>query len=355
MKRKTLVLGWLVLAVGIATASSPQGYYDATQGLSGQALKSALYNTIKGHAELSYSDLWTAFQYTDKRTDGKVWDIYSNITNYVFGDDQDRGSGGGSENQFYNREHAFPKSWFDDGYPMYTDLFHLYPSDKWVNNQRGNLPYGTVQNVTGASANNYCKWGTSTESGATLTVFEPADELKGDLARTYFYMVTRYENVVASWRNNPNTEMLAGNSYPALSNWAVKLLVAWHRNDPVSTKEINRNDVIYTQYQHNRNPYIDEPRLVEYLWGDSVGYAFTPSGMVGLEQPLENAPPKAYFNEGSWWVTAQVGQPVQVFDLLGRRLLMTTLTENPYRLELPQTGCLLLMVGTTPLRIVQPD
>ncbi|NLT03515.1 MAG: ribonuclease [Bacteroidales bacterium] len=355
MKNRILVLGWLLIAVSVATASPPQGYYDATQGLSGQALKTALYNTIKGHTELSYSDLWTAFQKTDKRPDGKVWDIYSNITNYVFGDDQDRGSGGTSENQFYNREHSFPKSWFDDGYPMYTDLFHLYPSDKWVNGKRGNTPFGTVQTVTGTSANNYSKWGTSTESGATLTVFEPADELKGDMARTYFYMVTRYENVVASWKSNANTEMLAGNSYPALSNWGVKLLLAWHRNDPVSPKEINRNEVIYSQYQHNRNPYIDEPRLVEYIWGDSIGYAFLPTGSVGLERPMDDNRPKAYCSDCCWWVTAKAGQRLQVFDLLGRRLLATTLMNNPYRLDIPQTGYLLLMIGTTPLYIVKDN
>jgi hypothetical protein len=168
-------------------------------------------------------------------------------------------------------------------------------------------------------------------------------------------MVTRYENLVASWRRNPNTEMLAGNSYPALSNWAVKLLVAWHRNDPVSTKEINRNDVIYTKYQHNRNPYIDEPRLVEYIWGDSIGYAFTTSGAVGLEQHLEQDQPATYFSEGFWWVSAQAGQVLQVFDMLGRRLQVTTLTGQPYRLETPQAGCLLLLVGSTPLRIVAFD
>ena len=355
MKHRIRVLGWLLIAVSVATANPPEGYYASTQGLSGQSLKTALYNTIKGHTELSYSDLWTAFQQTDQRADGKVWDIYSNITNYVFGDDQDRGSGGGSENQFYNREHSFPKSWFDDGYPMYTDLFHLYPSDKWVNGKRGNSPFGTVQTLTGASANGYSKWGTSTESGATLTVFEPADEMKGDMARTYFYMVTRYENVVASWRNNANTEMLAGNSYPALSSWAVKLLLAWHRSDPVSQKEINRNEVVYSQYQHNRNPYIDEPRLVEYIWGDSIGYAFLPSGSVGLNQPSANNKPAAYYSEGSWWINAQAGQRLQVFDLSGRQLLSTTLTDNLSRLNLTHSGFLLLLIDSTPLSIVKPD
>lgn len=356
MKYRILVLGWLLIAVSVATASPPEGYYASTQGLSGQTLKTALYNTIKNHTALGYSDLWTAFQQTDKRPDGKVWDIYSNITNYVFGDDQAGSISAASENDNYNREHSFPKSWFGgEKYPMYSDLFHIYPSDAWVNNKRSNIPFGTVQDVDGFSANSYSKWGTSTESGATLPVFEPADEMKGDMARTYFYMVTRYDDKVALWRSNDNTEMLAGNSYPALSSWAVKLLLAWHRNDPVSTKEINRNEVIYSQYQHNRNPYIDEPRLVEYIWGDSIGYAFMPSGSVGLEQPMDDSHPKAYCSEGCWWVTAKAGQRLQVFDLLGRRLLATSLTNTPYKLELSQTGYLLLMIGTTPLYIVKDN
>jgi hypothetical protein len=147
--------------------------------------------------------------------------------------------------------------------------------------------------------------------------------------------------------------MLAGNSYPALSSWAVKLLLVWHRSDPVSQKEINRNEVVYSQYQHNRNPYIDEPRLVEYIWGDSIGYAFMPSGSVGLEQAMDTNRPKAFYREGFWWVTAKTGQRLQVFDLLGRRLLATTLTDGSYRLELDQTGYLFLLIDSTPLRILK--
>jgi len=240
-----------------------------------------------------------------------------------FGTNQDTGSGGGSEGQFYNREHSFPKSWFGgEVAPMYTDLFHLYPSDKWVNNSRGNSPFGNVQVVSGFSANHYCEWGTSTESGSSLTVFEPADELKGDMARTYFYMVTRYENLVASWKSNLNTEMLGGNTYPALSNWAVNVLLEWSRLDPVSAKERARNDAIYTNFQHNRNPFIDYPTLAEYVWGDSTTYAFHPSKYVALPSTKKEDPIfTAWSDKGNLHLRTTEGRSIEIMDVTGKILI----------------------------------
>ncbi|HET9571388.1 MAG TPA: endonuclease [Bacteroidales bacterium] len=301
-----------------AFSAIPAGYYNGADGFSGSALKTQLYNAIKVHTALTYSELWTAFRTTDVRADGKVWDIYSNATNFVFGTNQDSGSGGSAEGQFYNREHSFPKSWFADATPMYTDLFHLYPSDKWVNNQRGNMPFGNVQSVTGFSTNHYCEWGTSNESGTSLMVFEPADEMKGDFARTYFYMVTRYENLVASWKSNANTEMLSGNSYPALSSWAISVLLEWSRLDPVSAKERARNDIIYTNFQHNRNPYIDYPSLAEYVWGDSTTYAFHPSKYTFVPVVKSETPVfRVWAEHGYLHVQTAVGEVVEVLDLTG--------------------------------------
>jgi endonuclease I len=312
-----------------AKSAIPAGYYNSTDGLMKAALKTSLYNTIKGHTELSYAALWTAFQTTDKRADGKVWDIYSNTTNFIFVTNQDAGSGGTSEGQFYNREHSFPKSWFGgEVAPMYTDLFHLYPADKWVNNQRGNIPFGNVQSVTGYSANHYCEWGTSTESGSSLSVFEPADELKGDFARTYFYMVTRYENVVASWTSNANTEMLGGNTYPAFSNWAITVLLEWSRLDPVSAKEIARNDVIYSNFQHNRNPFIDFPSLAEYVWGDSTTYAFHPLKYTSV--PAVKSEVRlfvAWVEQGNVRVRTTVGKTIEIMDITGKTIVRSVASQ----------------------------
>ena len=262
--RNSLSIIILLLGIGFSNAQPATSYYDAVDGKKGAAVKTALMEVIDGHTERTYKQLWTDFRVTDCRADGKVWDMYSNVTNYIFGDDQNTG-GGGSEGADYNREHSMPKSWFHDGYPMYTDLFHMYPTDSYINNMRGNYPFGEVGTVTKQSKGAFSKLGKSSVSGYSGTVFEPADEYKGDFARTYFYMVTRYENQVAGW----SSDMLSGNAYPAFTDWALGVLLKWHRQDPVSEKEINRNDAVFG-IQHNRNPFIDYPVLAEFVWGELV-------------------------------------------------------------------------------------
>ena len=246
-------------------AQPPATYYNSAAGKSGAELKTALYNIIKSHTELSYSALWTAFRTTDVKPNGRVWDMYSN-TDYTFGTDQ--GASYNAEGQTYNREHSFPKSWFKEGYPMYTDLFHLYPADGYVNSQRSNYPFGNVRNVRYTSRNG-SKLGTPTVSNFNESnyVFEPANEYKGDFARTYLYMATRYEDRIASWRGNnaATRDILDGNSFPAYKSFYIDLLIEWHKNDPVSEKEINRNNAVYA-LQGNRNPYIDHPEWVECVW-----------------------------------------------------------------------------------------
>ena len=231
-------------------------------GKKGAAVKTALMGAIDGHTQRTYKQLWTDFRTTDCRPDGKVWDMYSSVTNYVFGTDQNTGSFK-VEGDNYNREHSMPKSWFNEGYPMYTDLFHLYPTDSYINNMRSNYPFGEVNTIKKQSEGGFSKLGTCAVSGYSGTVFEPADEYKGDFARTYFYMATRYESQIATWKS----DMLAGNAYPAFTQWAVTMLLKWHREDPVSEKEIKRNEAVYT-IQKNRNPYIDYPVLAEFVWGE---------------------------------------------------------------------------------------
>jgi len=354
---KILILSVCLFLLPTVQATIPAGYYESADGYSGAALKTQLYAIINNHTVLTYAELWTAFRKTDARADGKVWDVYSNITSYTFGDDQDTGSGGTSENDVYNREHSFPNSWFggDKSSAMYTDLYHLYPSDKWVNAKRGNLPFGNVGTVTGYSANHYCEWGTSTESGSTLTVFEPADELKGDFARSYFYMVTCYENLVASWTVNDNTEMLGGNTYPAFSNWAQSVLLAWHRLDPVSAKETARNDSIYTLYQHNRNPFIDFPTLAEYVWGDSTSFAFHPANYLPSSiNPVDTESDRlvAWSEDGELIVRTMPGVQIEIFDLTGRRLAAERASEGFNHFRFDGNQSLIIKAGSVYLKIV---
>lgn len=160
---------------------------------------------------------------------------------------------------------------------MYSDLFHLYPTDKRANTERGNNAYGEVGSAKWTSQNG-SKVGTAKSSlGYSGTVFEPIDEYKGDFARTYFYMVTCYEDKITSW-SSPH---LTNNKYPGLNSWSITMLLKWHRQDPVSQKETDRNNAVES-YQRNRNPFIDYPELAEYIWGDKTGQSWSAEGS-GLE------------------------------------------------------------------------
>ena len=276
--KKTYMTLLLAAVALLASAEAPNGsgtYYQNANGYKGSALKTKLCSIIYNRTEKSYDYLWTAFQTTDVRSDGKVWDMYSSITNFRFGTDQAGNFNG--ENQKYNREHSFPKSWFGgEVMPMYSDLHHMYPTDGYVNNMRGNLPFGKVSNPTYSSSGGFSKVGPCSYSGYTGKVFEPADEYKGDFARTYFYMVTCYEEKLADWysKNSESRTTINGTKYPAFQSWQLNMLMEWATADPVSEKEKNRNNAVYG-IQNNRNPFIDYPGLEQYIWGNKTDVAFS--------------------------------------------------------------------------------
>ena len=261
------------MTCGVVWGAAPSSYYIPAQGKSGKALVEALGNIIVNHNVLSYSDVWTAYDTTDLDSDGKVWDMYS-TKRWIYGSDQ-CGSYS-SIGSCYNREHSMPKSWFNDASPMYTDIFHLYPTDGYVNNQRSNYPFGVCANGTYVASNGSIKplgkLGKSTLSGYSGTVFEPDDQYKGDFARTYFYMATCYYDRNSTWKS----DMLAGNNYPFFQTWASDMLLEWNKLDPVSDKELARNEAVYA-LQGNRNPFIDHPELADYIWGDKNTQAWTPA------------------------------------------------------------------------------
>ncbi len=270
---KRFVLSAIVLCVGIFSllAQIPAGYYNAAEGKKNGELKTALFNKIKNHINIGYRALWDMYGDTDlKPGTNYIWDIYSNC-NLTYITNQDGGSGGTSECDKYNREHTIPQSWFDEDPPMVSDGFQVYPTDKKVNGDRGNLPYGEVQNASNTYGNGSKRGSPKTIYGSISgTVFEPIDEYKGDLARTYFYMATCYEDKCNSWGNG-----VFGSANYGLTDYAKNLFMAWTRLDPVSQKEIDRNNKIYSNWQGNRNPFIDHPELAEYIWGNRVGQAWT--------------------------------------------------------------------------------
>ncbi|MGO2356782.1 endonuclease [Mesonia sp.] len=276
MKKITL-LSFLLTSI-FTFAQAPAGYYDSTQGLIGYSLKSELSAIItNGHTPQSYGDLWDGYYTTDVdiyyENDGTVLDIYSenpagvDSYTYTFGSDQCGNYSG--EGSCYNREHLMPQSWFGSSSPMKTDIQHVYPADGYVNGQRGHLPFGEVDNATYTSDNGSKKGNNvyNHPSAYSGTVFEPIDEFKGDLARVYFYMATRYENQIGSWEsaNDGSQNTFNGTSDQVFDDWMLAMLIQWHNTDPVSQKEIDRNNAAF-DFQGNRNPYIDNPAMVAMVW-----------------------------------------------------------------------------------------
>ena len=276
--KKTITLFILTVIAGLsATAEIPAGYYTNAVGKSDEALMTALEGIISVHRELSYNALWDSYPYTDTGSDGYYIDMYSTCK---YDHSSTHVAGASNVGEGINREHSFPKSWFGgEVAPMFTDLMMIIPVDGFVNQRRSNNPYGVcaggktyVNEELGVSM--LGKLGKSTYNGYTATVFEPDDEYKGDFARIYFYMVTCYKSVVGTW---PGCDQLdyADNGYKAFSDWSLQMLMEWHRADPVSAKEIARNEAVYRSIDHgkdygqgNRNPFVDHPELAEYIWGN---------------------------------------------------------------------------------------
>lgn len=242
-------------------------YYEGIQfSKTGKELKTQLSTLLVKHKNIGYSALLNAFKTTDVREDGKVYDMYS-LADFEFDVDKDPGTGGTKEGEYYNREHSIPNSWFGgkkaESSPMYSDLFHLYPTDKYVNNERGNYPYGETNGPK--KFNNGSKLGSCTFSGYTGTVFEPIDEYKGDFARSYFYFVTCYEKENITQTSEAKVVFEKDGTISTLTTYAKNLFLKWSKNDPVSEKEIKRNNEVY-KYQNNRNPFIDIPGLEESIF-----------------------------------------------------------------------------------------
>ncbi len=267
------------------TAQAPSGYYDSATGKNGQSLLSALESIVGPHTNVGYNALWNLYKTSDVTADGYIWDMYSTAK---FTPGKNQCGSYSNIGDCYNREHSMPKSWFSDAAPMVSDAFHIVPTDGKVNGQRSNFPYGECASGTTLPANGSSralgKLGTCTFPGYTGTVFEPDDQYKGDFARNYFYMAAAYNSRIGSWKS----DMLAGNSYPAFTQWAINLLLKWSRQDPVSQKEIDRNNAVYAA-QHNRNPFIDHPELAEYIWGNKTDTGWSPDGEVNpeLAEPID--------------------------------------------------------------------
>ena len=326
---KKYILSLLLVIAGISVqAQAPTGYYDNATGKTGQELRAALHDIIKGHTTITYQQIWSAFWSTDNKGNGVVWDMYSDGANYTYyyTNSNDQCGEYAQEGDCYNREHSWPKSWFsggEDGVPG-RDLHHIFPTDGFVNSQRGNYPFGEVGSGTSTTFQNGSKLGNCKSTlGYSGKVYEPIDEYKGDFARAYFYMSTRYYTEDSDWGSSGMTNKAD------LKDWAVAMLLDWSDNDPVSQKEIDRNNAVYG-IQGNRNPFIDHPEYAHIIWEPSwtgVTYNITtaavthgtisaPSTAVEGTMVALSATPAQGYMLGSWSVY-KTGDPSTTVSVSG--------------------------------------
>lgn len=308
----------LAILAGNLWAQAPHDtgtYYQKAHGKSGRELKTAFYEIINTPAVIDYDSLWTAYKTSDaKPIEGEdipiIWDMYSAISHYPVNTTL-HGNGTVEGEKGFQREHSLPKSWFNpqeksgsskptlnykDVWPMYSDLMHVIPAEGKVNNWRSNNPYGENEGEFHASAENFSKMGACTYPGYTGRCFEPNDEYKGDIARIYFYMVTAYEKKQPTWSSTVDGsgdhcgtwvsdmfDLESDDPYQPFAPWAFQMLMEWAKKDPVSQKEIDRNEAVW-KIQGNRNPFVDYPNLEDYIWGDKQDVAFDYGGELETDE-----------------------------------------------------------------------
>lgn len=252
-------------------AQIPEGYYSSLKGKKGAELKTAIHNIIKNAKVLEYGSkkghTWWGFWSTDRDERGYFIDRYSSESEWVKSTSQGAAGAG------MNIEHSFPKSWWGGAKNQaYEDLYNLMPCESRINSTKSNYPMGKV--VSGDKGNGWTKVGEGTDG---KKYWEPADPWKGDFARGYMYMATAYQDY--NWVGKQALQILQQGAYPTLKEWAYKLYIQWAKADEPNALEIKRNNDV-AKIQENRNPYVDFPNLMEYVWGDSTNIAFNPETTV---------------------------------------------------------------------------
>ena len=348
IKRGEPVNGTLPTTINLndSTEQEVRNYYSSLNNLSdSEKTNTNVLKNLKpilkdGQGQYSYdsgSDIWKIYEIADRdwtlspasSVETGTYNAATNtITGYKYGqnnnnpyvhalyvnrDVENPMKAWGNHDQTYggiNREHIWPKSrGFDNegGVGARGDLMHLWAADGYTNNLHRNFAYGYVdmtksytkaEDTISYAKGNYK--GTSRTLGSG-TVFEPQDSDKGDIARAVFYMVARYNNLAGDDNNisqdNPNLTLANttdNSTQSSTATTAVSLgilddLLEWHRQDPVDEYEIHRNNLLFNNYTHNRNPFIDFPEWVEIIWGTKKDTAFvnplTDELNVGKTQP----------------------------------------------------------------------
>lgn len=292
--RKFLSFIIILCSVGLFAEQMPAGFYNSADGKKDNELKTTLKSLVRKRTAIAYgSDTWTVFYDSDRDENGYCMDMYC--------DDWKKFGSPGSAVSGCNIEHSFAKSWWGGAKnDAYKDCYHLNPSNATANSARGNYPLGVpvkeLKSNTGSLKVGKMHHPTM---DVDFWVFEPKDEYKGDFARAYFYMATCFgrdingkaDDVCSKyngWRLDNNDVgskfAMQNDNYLEFQPWEAELLIKWHRQDPVSVKEIKRADAV-NNHQKNRNPYIDYPYFAEYIWGKMAGKAVDMSHLVSSTDP----------------------------------------------------------------------
>ena len=290
MKHKHfLSIFFLLIPLLLQAEEMPVGYYNAIDGKQDSVLKSTLGQIIRPHTAIPYGSgaesTWGVFYYSDQDEEGYCMDMYC--------DSWKKFTSVGAVVSGCNIEHSFAKSWWGGSKnDAYKDCYHLNPSNSTANSSRSNYPLGVpTKDLKDQSVTGSLKVGRATYEGETFWVFEPKDEYKGDFARAYFYMATCYGDEL-TWRlDNKDVGSkyaMRNDSYLEFRDWEIEVLLTWHRQDPVSEKETKRMDAV-SDFQHNRNPYIDYPELAEYIWGNKKGRAVNLSELTDTPSSLPSS------------------------------------------------------------------
>ena len=282
----------VLCAVTAVAEDLPDGFYNSANGLQDGALKDQLKSLIRDHTAIPYgtgaNKTWGVFYYSDRDEEGYCMDMYC--------DDWYKFTSVGTAVTGCNIEHSFAKSWWGGAEnDAYKDCYHLNPSNATANSARSNYPLGVPEKDLKSNTGSLKVGKKHHETlDVDFWVFEPKDEYKGDFARAYFYMATCYghwsngdiDNVLSQyqgWRlDNKDVGSkfaMQNDNYLEFQPWEQEVLIQWHRQDPVSIKEIRRMDAV-SNFQHNRNPFIDYPYLAEYIWGEHAGEALDLSLLI---------------------------------------------------------------------------
>ena len=357
------IISIILILIVEGHAQAPQNYYSHAVGKSGRELQDSLRSIIDGHKRVHYgctfydtlthitteydTCLFKMFPLTDpaEGLEGEIYDMYYGCH---FLPDQHGNGSITTHCVYYEREHTFPKSLFQGSRSLaYTDLFNLYPADRVVNNLKNDNPFGEInsygwehcfQDGSGIGTNCYVTPFDDMETYSG-TVFEPMDAYKGDFARSLLYISIRYMKEDDYWLSSPDSSAMAVRSQ--FRPWMLAMLKEWHYADPVSYKEMQRNNAVYA-IQGNRNPLIDHPELVGMIWGnDSVHYTFSEVAavaphLVGFSQPsaeiiqLEFSEPMTVNaeNVNIWPMHPEISEIRSISTTMVQMVLATPLVEG---------------------------